>query len=255
MSGEPAILPRQVLCVLGSWASLDEVEAIVASAPGFSLDRDESKLAHDGAMERAFEVAADRVTPSMTDADLAAIRDHAAVAYVLSPPLAQAIARDTAREALALIARLFDAGATAIKSESAGIAHGEERWQKLAELATSDDPIDAALALYLAFVRRPLIGDDVYYSCGMHLLGEPDVEVGTSEEILEALDRIDTLAIYLLAEKPPEGVTDGHTFRRTEKDPRRVLRERPCERYERSDFFHNPYGYLRIEKPAPARRA
>ena len=246
-----SVIPRQVLCVLGSWASLEEVDAILASTPGFTLDRAESKLAHDASMERAFEVAADRVTPSMTDADEAAIRDHTAVAYVLSPPLEEGAARPLASAALALVTRLFEAGASAIKSESAGIAHGKERWQKLAELATSSDPVDAALALYLAFVRRPLISEDVYYSCGMHLLGEPDVEVGTREEILEALDRIDTLAIYLLAEKPPEGVQDGHTFRRTENDPRRVLRTHPCVRYEADDFFHNPYGYLRIEKPTP----
>lgn len=248
-----AILPRQVLCVLGAWRSLDEVDAIVASAPGFTLDRDASTLAPDPRMERAFETSADRVTPSMSELDLAAIRDHQAVFYVLSPPLERSAARTSAAEGLALIARLFDAGASAVKCDSAGIAHGQARWRELATLAATGDADERAMALYFAFVRRPLLAEPVYHSCGMHLLGEPDVEIPTSEPILEAVDWIDTLAVYLLTEKPPEGVEAGHTFRRSEKDARRVLETHPCARYAEDHFFHNPYGYLRIIK-APKRR-
>ncbi len=84
----------------------------------------------------------------------------------------------------------------------------------------------------------------------MHLLGERDVEVPTREHILDALDWMDTLSVYLLTEQPPEGVEDGHTFRRSEKDTRRELRTHPCTRYAEDDFFYNPYGYLRIERPS-----
>ncbi len=103
---EIPILPRQVLCVLGAWTSLDEVEAIV-SATSFTLDRDESALAPDVRMPKSFETSADRVTPSMTDGDLAAIRDHRAVAYVCSPPIERANALALATVALTLIGRLF----------------------------------------------------------------------------------------------------------------------------------------------------
>ncbi len=241
-------LPRQVLSVLGPWRSLDEVAKVIERAPGFTLDREASALSNDARMEAAFEASADRVTPSMSDEDLRAIREHAAVAYVLSPPIEAAEAMDIARETLALIVRLFEAGAAAVKSESAGIAHGRERWLELAREAAGDDPEDSAVAIYLAFVRRPLLDEPVYYTCGMHLLGERDVEVPTREKVLDAVDLLDTLAIYLLTEKPPDGVEQGHTFRRSEKDPLRELRAHPCARYPEDDFFFNAHGYLRIER-------
>lgn len=246
MTDETTILPRQILCALGAWTDLDVLEATLPG--GFSLDRAESRLEPDPRMEKAFAASADRVVPSMSDEDLSAIRDHAAVAYILCPRLTPSMARASAATTLALVKRLFEAGAVAIKSESGGIAHGRARWLELAQMSAADDPFDAALALYFAFVRRPLLAKPVYHSCGMHLLGEPDVEIEDRERVLEALDWIDTLAAYLLTEKPTDGVEDGHTFRRTEKDKRRVLRSHPCVRYERDDLFFNPYGYLRIEK-------
>lgn len=244
-----AVRPRHVVCLLGTWQDFDAVETIVkAHAPGFVFDDEYSASAPDPRMKRAFEVSADRVTPSFGDDDRRAIAEHRAVVYVLSPHLEPATAAGTSASMLALVGKLIAAGATAVKSESAGIAHGLGRWKALAAAATSEDVYERATALTEAWVRRPLEDDarELFYSCGMHLLGEPDVEVPSSMNPGEAITWIDALAMYLVAEKPEGGLRDGEGFRPTEDHPRRVLRHLECERYEEDDFFHNPYGYWNL---------
>ena len=243
------IRPRHVVCLLGRWRSLDALEDLVArlTGDGLEVDRELSVLEADPRMKRSFELAADRRSPSITDDDRHAIEQHTAVAYVLSPPLPRGGERELSRRMLSVIAAaLEDGGALAVKGESSGIAHGHERWLELARQSASSEPFVAELALERAWVRQPLVDREVYYSCGMHLLGEPDVEVPVSVEPHEAADWIATLALYLLTEKPEGGVGDGHTFRRNPSDARRVLRAHPCRRYPEDDFFFNPFGYLRI---------
>jgi hypothetical protein len=245
-------LPRHVVCVLGNWPSFEPVERVVRDATGgrFQLDREYSMLAPDNRMPRAFAASADTVDLSITEVDEAAIASHTAVAYIMSPamPAEQAIA--TSATALAMIDALFAADvAVAVKDESAGIAHGAARWRELATRATSSELLPRASALMHAFVRRPLGSDTggLLYSCGMHLLGDRDIEVSASEDVFDDIGWIDLVALYLLAEKPDTGVHDGEGFRQTEGGERRVLRGYPCERYESDDFFWNPYGYWRLE--------
>src|SRR5262245_43120974 len=66
------ILPRHVICVLGNWRDLDEVDAVVRQegAPGFELDREFSQLAPDDRMMASFDASYDRVSPSMTEEDV-----------------------------------------------------------------------------------------------------------------------------------------------------------------------------------------
>jgi hypothetical protein len=247
------IVPRHVVCVLGTWTSWDDVERVVreVGGEGFALDDDYSALGADPRMVRAFEASRDRVTPSFTDDDVAAVREHRAVAYVLSPPLEESRAREISGRMLATTAALLEMGGTAAKSESAGIAHGRARWLGLAERHRTGDALARAAVLAAAWVRRPLEDEDrgVYYSCGMHLLGERDVEIPSATEPLEAVTWMDALCIYLLAEKPASGLRDGETFHPTPEHPKRVLRGAPCDRYEEDDFFFSPYGYFRLAEP------
>lgn len=242
--------PRHVVCVLGPWTSFDPVTRIVAAVggDGFRLDDDYSQLEPDDRMPGAFAASADRVDPSMNKADDRAIAKHRAVAYILSPPLPAADAQPHSAKMLAIIGALLDDGALAVKAESAGIAHGAARWRELARAASSPDMLHRANALRLAFVRRPIADDDdILYSCGMHLLGERDVEIAASGEVMDDVEWLDMLAIYLLAEKPARGVHAGEGFRLTDDGERRVLRARTCKRYAEDDFFFNPYGYWRLK--------
>jgi hypothetical protein len=237
--------PRHVICVLGKWKRFDAVEKVLEGT-GCTLDTEYSQLEPDDRMPRAFDASADRVEPSISKHDEAAIAKHTAVAYVLSPRLPRAEAMHTSARVLRVIGALLDAGGLAVKCESAGIAHGAERWRELAKRLSRKSLLDRATALRLAFVRRPIGDDDVLYSCGMHLLGERDVEVAPSGDVFEDIAWMDLLATYVLAETPERGIKAGEGFRREEGGERRVLRAKKCTRYEEDDFHYNPYGYWRL---------
>jgi hypothetical protein len=249
------IMARHVICVLGRWNDLDEVEAIVrqVGGPDFELDREFSQLAPDDRMTASFEASYDRVAPSMTVEDWQAIREHSAVAYVLSPPIRKKLAGEVSGLALLLTAALLREGGVAAKGEATGIAHGRARWLALAaDYVRATEWADAhaqGAALYRAWVRRPLLDEleGVYYSCGMHLLGERDIEIESSLDLDSALEWLDLLGLYFVGDRPKQPVKDGEGFRLNEAGPRRVMRFRPCDRYEPDGFMFNPHGYIRLE--------
>jgi hypothetical protein len=248
--------PRHVICILGKWGDFNEVEAIVRQlgGPGFELDREFSQLEPDSRMLTSFEASYDRVAPSMTEKDWRAIRRHTAVAYVLSPPLRKNLAAEVSGVALLLTAALLVEGGEAAKGESAGIAHGRAQWMSLAteyyRATERGDSHAQGATLYRAWVRRPLFDEDeaVYYSCGMHLLGARDIEIESSLDLDTALEWIDLLSLYLVADRSlNRPVKDGEGFRLLDAGPRRAMRFGQCRRYEQDEFMFNPYGYIRLE--------
>lgn len=249
----PKVLPRHVICALGNWRDLDQVHAIVEGFSGFTLDQEFSQLSPDDRMVASFDASYDRVSPSMSDEDWNAVRTHRAVAYVLSPRIRKAQAANVSGRALLLTAALLREGGVAAKGESTGIAHGRTRWLKLAaEFARAREHGDThseGATLYWAWVRRPLLDEDeaVCHSCGMHLLGQRDVEIETGLDLVDALEWIDQLGLYLVGDRPTRPLKDGEGFRLKDEGPRRVMSFRPCERYEEDSFMFNPYGYIRLE--------
>jgi len=236
---------QHVLCAVGTGWDLDRLADVVAEVGGddFTFEPEDGP---DGRMPRAFDVSADRVVPSFTEADHAAVAAHDAVAYIVAPPHGTATALDSSLRVLRLTAALLRSGASAVKNESSGIAHGRDRWLSLAAGASSaQDRAALAPVLYLAFVRRPLADGLLFYTCGMHLLGEADIELTAADDD-DGLDWMDALAGYLLVDRGSDGITDGDTFGFAVDSPRRVLRHRDCTRYPPDDLFHNPYGYWRL---------
>jgi len=175
--GAPVIQPRHVLCVLGRRDWIDVARRVVSGfGNGFWLDTDYSIDEPDSRMPQAFEASFDRVAPSFADEDVQAIRDHQAVAYVLSPHMTSTTAPQMSELALKLIAELLMAGGTAVKSDSCGIAHGRTQWLGLAKSAAGDAR-DRLAALHITWERRPLSDRELLHPCGMHLLGSADIEV------------------------------------------------------------------------------
>jgi hypothetical protein len=252
VSRVPLVQPRHVLCVLGNWTRLEAVEEIVRAGggPGFTVDREYSQLAFDIRMPRAFEASADRVAPSLSAEDEAAILDHAAVAYVLSPPMPAEQAIEVSTQALAVVGSLFENGALAVKNDSSGVAHGAARWRELATRAAGGDAGRQRSALYQAWVRRPIEGDGELYSCGMHLLGLRDGAIASALGARQGLHWLDMLALYQLIDVPDRGLREGEDFRLAPDGPRRTLRATPCRRYESDDLFHNRYGYWQLTDPS-----
>ncbi|QXJ20252.1 DUF4261 domain-containing protein [Actinomadura graeca] len=236
---------RHVLCVLGTGLDLGAVEA-TAAKEGFGLDWEYSAAEPDPRMGEAFEACAARV--SFTAADWDAVESHDTVAYVLSPPVLPDVAFTVARRTLVLAADLLRSGATAVKNESNGLTHGRDRWLDLAAGIYDGSPDDSAIPLYRALVKRPISDGPLHYSCGMHLLGSPDVELDPGEglEPEDVAGLIDSLALYLLTECRAGEIEDGEGFRSAPGEPRWILGHRPCDRYDEDDIFFNPHGYLRM---------
>ena len=226
--------------------------AVAACGDDFTFDEDYSQLTPDERMPVAFEASLDRFSPTVTDEDRDSIQSHTAVAYILSPPMPPSAAESVSARTLRLTATLLSQGGLAAKSESAGLAHGRSHWLELARrysaAADDSDPHTAAAMLYRAWVQRAIHDPSAsaLYSVGMHLLGHRDTEVDDSPDLPTALEWIDLMGLYLVADKPDRPVLAGEGFRLRDEGPRRIIRQLPCRRYEEDDFFHNPYGYNRL---------
>jgi hypothetical protein len=198
----------------------------------------------DDRMGTAFRAAAFRTDPSLTEMDLAAIDRHQSVVYALSKNFSAGEALSTARRMLALGARLLDAGGTALKCESSGIAHGRARWRALARSADDE-------SLFRAFVQYPIgPARNDYYTCGLHLLGMPDLiaskaALGGDPAASGAL--FATFALYLLLECAPGQFRSGHHFRLDRGAPRYTVSWEACNGYDEDDFFFNSFGRYRFE--------
>jgi hypothetical protein len=236
-------LPKIVLCVLGNGELREQWEPVLQSR------RIEHEWADaDRRMPRAFQASASGHNRSLGQDDLAAVAGHSEVLYLLSPNFTAQDAAEVSTSFLRLGARLLEAGAVAMKCESSGIAHSRTRWQELAS-ASSPAPWPALLR---AYVQMPILGDDDYTSCGLHLLGQPDLIVSRSlvSDAEGVVNLFLTFALYLLDECPPGKFAPGHTFRVNADAPRYRLVWEECTGYAEDDFFFNPFGRWRFAERA-----
>jgi hypothetical protein len=256
------VAPRHVLCAIGVGLDLDVLTRVVAEAGGEDFELDEFQQEPDPRMRECFDAALEsrEVTgeDGFGESDWAAVDAHDSVVYVLSPPISQATGLDVSRRTLAVTAALLAHGVTAVKNESSGVACGRERWLALAsEAAAAETVDDLARALVQAWVAPVIYDGEVYYSCGMHLLGEADVELapGTTgvpepKLMLDWMVTMEIASYFLLTDQPEHGVQDGEGFRIAQDAPRWIMNRLECERFEDDDFFHNPYGYWRLTPAA-----
>jgi hypothetical protein len=237
-------MPRLVFCMLGNWDSFDTIRGIINEA-GFIFDDDESILENDDRMVNSFTVSVDRVNYSMADEEWNDIYSHKAVAYFYTPdvPHEEGL-RSVAGRALILVKYLFqNLGVTALKCESAGIAHGRNRWIELSEKYTENGSIDI---LYQAYVRRPLEGEYGLSSCGMHLLGYPDIlYYAVEEDIMKSVKNMDKLSKFIIENNGDideiEDELDNLDYDVNE------IKHLPDMGHEENDIQHNPYGVIYID--------
>ena len=240
-------LPKIVLCVPGGDDLPSQCEPLLKAE-----STEHEFRPHDKNMVRAFNVAS-TTWPGFTPADFARIESHTTVLYILSKNFTAGEAPAIAQRFLSLGRNLLSAGGIAIKSESSGIAHPKSRWDKFAS-----DAAEAGYkkwnALFHAYVVLPIASKSEFYSCGMHLLGSPDLVVSQSavqgsagkSDIASAIELFREFGLYLLSECPTGKFASGHTFSIKPDAPRyRVLWE-PCERYAEDTLFFNPFGQWRF---------
>jgi hypothetical protein len=234
-------LPRIILCAVGD-ASFAHAASKLLGDSGVEFEVRE----RDSSMERSFAVAC----RTLSREALSRIGRHSHVVYALSKALEAQHAVEAAGQFLKLAASLCEhCGAYGIKCDSSGIAHENDTWLRLAASCEAESPWE----LVDAFVQ-PLIGDSrEVWSCGMHLLGRPDMiaqldQLPTELRSLAAFRELSlTFATYLLCEcSGTRYFSSGSTFRCNSESPRvRVLFEL-CQGYDEDDYFHNPFGRYRF---------
>jgi len=235
-------LPKIVLCLPGGKDFRRDCEAILREE---SVEHEWRKT--EKRMTDAFEASEFRVRPTLTDEDLDRIGKHKSVLYLLSPNFTAGDAPVVSLAFLRLGRRLLEAGGLAMKCESAGIAHGRARWITLTRQAGSKDADKRWSALFEAFVQFPIQSEADFYTCGMHLLGKPDLIVATDlTPAAGAAELFTVFAMYLLAECPDGGFGSGHTFSMSHTAPRYRVVWEPCTGYEEDEFFFNPFGRWRF---------
>ncbi|WP_092192805.1 hypothetical protein [Bradyrhizobium sp. cf659] len=243
-----SVKPRHVLCFLGKDESLlnpPEAAARTIADFGFEIDRTYSQAKPDPHMERSFGVCWDRVFPKAWSAtDEAAVANHKSVLYVLSPPMEQQKTVAYSAAALRIVEEMIEAGATAVKGESAGIAHGLDRWRQLAGQARKGASTSQGLAVTLAvakacrlaFAKRPLGGDRYNETVGYHLVGLPEIYVAKS--------RGNEWAAVMLMEELANAMAE-RGIDATLRDRKLTLTRE--QDYAEDDFKFNPYGIIRVE--------
>lgn len=246
-------LPKNVLCLPGN-RDLKARCLPILEEEGVEYEF----RGQDARMLTAFRASSPGVEPTLTAEDYKLIAAHKTVLYV---PSKDFTARDAPAVSLALLrigGRLLEAGALGMKCEGSGIAHSRKRWLELAEQSMqcpSASP-DFWSAMFRAYVQYPLDDGDDFNTCGMHLLGQPDVIVSNSL-LQQALGRSGSVVdgavylftafcMYMLVECQDNSFTSGHTFRPdTEWPPLRVEWEE-CTGYDPEEFFWNSFGTWRF---------
>jgi hypothetical protein len=238
-------IPKHILCIVGQWTSLDQARVIVDSVGRgeFTIDEELSILHADDRMAQAFEACRDRGRPTWSDVDRALVATHCAVIYVISPPVLAKRAESISTTALQIIAALLRAGGCAAKGESAGIAHSRDEWIRLADAVTSTSETTTRMMLRDAFVRQPLLDTDgdVYYSCGMHLLGHRDLEMPAELDAMLSVQWFAQATATVLQQSANTSLVMQSVTLDLER--RYLVDGGPCGRYQQDDFFYNPYGY------------
>ncbi|MGR9354754.1 hypothetical protein [Rhizobium leguminosarum] len=240
-----SVTPRHVLCFLGKDRDLSHLseaasQAIADFAGGFSVDENYSQAEPDDRMSQSFAVCWDRVEPdAWGPEDVDAVAHHQSVLYVLGPSMEQGETVTVSMAALLLVERLIGAGAVAVKGESAGIAHGLDRWRELirqgAAAVKAADSLAQQRIGRLAFAKRPLSARGYLESVGFHLVGLPEVYVpetaGNERQVVAIIDAV--------AEE-----IAGRGLDLTLKERHASLSFDST--YEVDEFKFNPYGIVRL---------
>jgi hypothetical protein len=193
---------------------------------GFDLEVQEP----DPKFDRAFRIAAQGKVDEQT---LARVAEHRHVLYLI----ADGGSTEKGWAALRAGAALLRSGGLGVKVESAGVAHSAERFDQFSQ---SDRPFD----LYRALVTL-VGGPEVFYSCGMHHFGLPDVTMPSSIPRDDAAETMNIFNVYRMAESPT--LKSGETFSIAPDAPYYRLKHRPCDLYPPDDTFFNEHGLWHLE--------
>jgi hypothetical protein len=253
---------QTVLCIAGVW------ERSPAFIHGLPSGIEAEVEAHDARVVDAFAQWArpGRISPEV----LRAVASHSHVVYLVSREFEQGRAQQVAVQMLRAARLGLTSGGVALKCESSGSAWAAAPFLALVDSverhapkagrfapeATLEQRLGFWTPLCDAYTNLPIADGTSFYSCGMHLLGFPDVSVdaasaaaafGAGSEASSAVAALlHTFCRYLLAEAPRGSIQSGQTFALEPTAPAFRIEARASERYESDDLFYNPNGYLQL---------
>lgn len=191
------------------------------------------------------------VTSVFEWAGVPGVEAHGKVAYLVGPNYTQPTALENCISMTAAAARVVDLGGLALKCESSGVIHSAPDFCTLAEAIAKapNNSYEQIWPLLLAYVLCVVEDEENYSSCGMHLLGFPDMVIAKSAaqehfggDVTKVSDLFRTFSAYLAAECPLGGFPSGGTFRTDDESPRVSAHWEPCTEYPEDDLYYNPYG-------------
>lgn len=244
---EQGYLPKMILCSVGNGNLEADLRAVLSTLQ--STITLEAK-GRDPRTVSSFAVC--NIRKPLPPVDVARVRDHTNVVYVVSSNYTAKDAKATALEMLKVIQALLTRNnSVAITCESSGVGHSAEEWLSLAANAQQEPMAEeAAFALFNSFVQYPIASAVDYYSCGMHLLGLPDCIITTqltkSANATPAPLLFQMFCTYLISMDDTSKFHAGHTFRTGPTAPRYRLQWESCTGYDEDDFFNNPFGRWRF---------
>lgn len=255
-------LPKIVMCLLADLNSRGQLEQMLIDAKvEYNFEE------RDTRMESAFLNVESCSRPSLKRDDLLVIGNHSLVLYIASNGYPKVSAFRASAWFLLFGCKLLEAGAVAMKCESSGIAHSKGRWLSIAEVCrrnfskAPDKQFDAAVVglyngLFEAFVQYPIASKTDYWSCGMHLLGHPDVIISI-DLVNQSLSRSDSaltdvaylfnaFCFYILGGSVDTHFESGGTFHADSEFPSFKVTWEACDGYAPDDIHFNPYGRWRF---------
>lgn len=237
--------PKLVLCLVGPKAFEKKARALMQTR-----EVEHEFRGADARMREAFKFSRWGASPDLPASELDLIAGHKCVLYLVGPNYPSPAVLETVVPLCGLAAELLDLGATGLKCESSGLAHGTHNWRALfAAIADASDPHARWGALFDALVQHPLGDKTDTYTCGMHLLGKPDLIAAEGVMPLQELVRLfRTFGVYQLAKCAPGAFASGHTFGTSAGAPKFRATWEPCRGYDEDDFFFNPYGRWRLAR-------
>lgn len=182
----------------------------------------------DERLRTAFAAASPYST--LTEDDLDEVDRHQLCLYLVDE---QGGSIESARRVVRFARELLDAGGSAVKVESAGKAHSRADWVRISDRLDVESLVDAFVVL------AGQSGGDAY-SCGMHNLGLPDVDVLDAGDMSETGHLLSSSCRYLAIESPD--LHSGETFSVARNEPVYRLQHGSCDRFAPDDLFHNPFG-------------
>lgn len=166
---------------------------------------------------------------NFSESDLEEIDKHKSTVYVI----AKTKDIESLKNLINVVTLIVKAGGLAVKVESSGTALSKRQWFEIKDKKNIESLIEGFVSIYTD-------DENIYYSCGMHIMGYEDVKVQSDESEEVIINLIRTFLKFLLLEEP--SLENEQFFSLDSKSKRYVLYHEECTNYPEEDLFYNPFG-------------